>query len=262
MPRPKDQFRRSCLVCIATNPRYLPPNPHYAKGLCEKHYRQEQRKKPKCKAAGCTTRLVPGYSREGYCRMHEPLLLVEPIRTPEAMRRTLDKFVRQITPTRDGLDGLFGCWPWTGRINKVDVSPTGELRPGYGVISIDNHEWLAHRYSYGLFMGGHGNRLTLDHVCRNTLCVRPDHMMPMTSRRNSELEHRRASEQPEAVIQDLFSIKQMSVETMLRAMLQGLPIGRTTPGGGPFAYGLDGQAFEHVAGPVDYPPVTQLIRRK
>lgn len=136
------------------------------------------------------------------------------------------------------------------------------MRPGYGIISIDNHEWLAHRYSYGLFMGGHGNRLTLDHVCRNTLCVRPDHMMPMTPRRNSELEHRRAAEQPEAVIQDLVSIKQMSLETMLWAMLQGLPIGRAAPGGAPFAYGLDGQPFEHVAGPAGYPSVQQMIRRR
>lgn len=92
MVRPRDEFPRSCLRCLATNKRHVPPRRNYARGLCEKHYRQEHRKKPKCKAAGCTTRLVPGYSREGYCRMDEPLLLVEPIRTPEAMRRTLDKF--------------------------------------------------------------------------------------------------------------------------------------------------------------------------
>ncbi|WP_224094945.1 hypothetical protein [Arthrobacter sp. StoSoilB13] len=186
----------------------------------------------------------------------------QPVRTEEAMARTLDKFLSQITPTLDGLDGLFGCWPWTGRINKVVVSLTGEVRPGYGVISIDNHEWLAHRYSYGLFIGGHGNRLTLDHVCRNSLCVRPDHMVPMTSRRNSELEHHRASDTPEDVIQDLFKIKQMREDTMLWAMLQGLPISRATPGGGPFAYGLDGQPFEHMTGPANNPSIKELFRRR
>ncbi|MEV7604188.1 hypothetical protein AB0N65_01950 [Paenarthrobacter sp. NPDC089322] len=190
------------------------------------------------------------------------MLLQEPIRTPEAMARTLSNFLSQIAPTQEGLAGLFGCWPWTGRINKVGVSPTGEVRPGYGVISIDNHEWLAHRYSYGLFMGGHGNRLTLDHVCRNSLCVRPDHMVPMTSRRNSELEHHRASDTPDLVIKDLFGIKQMSEQTVLWAMLQGLPIGRATPGGEPFAYGLDGQPFENVAGPAVNPPIKQLFRRR
>lgn len=82
--------------------------------------------------------------------------------------------------------------------------------------------------------------------------------MPMTSRRNSELEHRRASEQPEAVIQDHFSIKQLSGETMLK----GLPIGRSTPDKEPFAYGLDGQPVEHAYGPLYNPPVGQLLRRR
>jgi hypothetical protein len=47
--------------------------------------------------------------------MHEPLLLQEPIRKPHATARTLATFVAGITPSSEGLDGLFGCWPWTGR---------------------------------------------------------------------------------------------------------------------------------------------------
>jgi hypothetical protein len=189
-------------------------------------------------------------------------LLREPIRKPEAIERTLEKFLSGITPGRTGLDGLFGCWPWTGRRNKVASDRTGESGPGYGVISIGNHDWLAHRFSYGYFVGGHGTRLTLDHVCRNSLCVRPDHLMPMTQRRNSELEHRRALDDPESVLRDLAKIPHMEPKVMLWAMMKGLPVGRAEPGGEPFAYGLDGEPFEHQLGPAAYPAVTELLRNK
>ncbi|WP_284991021.1 HNH endonuclease [Arthrobacter sp. efr-133-TYG-120] len=244
---------------MSTLPRHEKPRPHYANGLCEMHYRQERRKKPECKAADCKARLKPAHSRQGYCRMHEHLLLKEPLRKPEAIDRTLDNFLAGITPTLSGLPGLFGCWPWTGRRNKVALGSSGEP-VGYGVISIGNHDWLAHRYSYGNFIGGHRNGLTLDHVCRNSLCVRPDHLMPMTQRRNSELEHRRALDDPEAVLRDLAKIPEMRMETMLWAMLNGLPISRATPGGKPFAYGLDGEPFNHRSGPAEFPAVAELFR--
>lgn len=259
MARPKAQYGRGCLICISTLPRQQRGS-HYANGLCERHYRREQRKKPQCNAADCTARLRPTHSRQGYCRMHEPLLLKEPLRKPEAIARTLDKFLSGITPSRSGLEGLFGCWPWTGRRNKVVLSPDGEPAPGYGLISIGNHDWLAHRYSYGNFVGGHRNGLTLDHVCRNSLCVRPDHLMPMTQRRNSELEHRRALDDPESVLRDLTTIPNMAAGVMMWAMFKGLPVGRAEPGGEPFAYGLDGQPFVHEGGPVSYPAVRDLLR--
>ena len=260
MARPKDKFGRRCVLCMTTLPRHIAPPPHYANGLCEKHYRRARRKLPKCQAAGCGARLSKGHSRQDYCRKHEHLLLKEPIRTVEAMSRTMEKFLANITPSREGLDGLFGCWPWTGRRNKVKPGPNGEPRPGYGLISIGNHDWLAHRYSYGIFVGGHRPGLTLDHVCRNSLCVRPDHLMPMTQRRNSELEHKRAIDDPDAVLGDLAKIPQMALGTMAWAMLNRLPIGRATPGGEPFAYGLDGQPFEHLAGPANFPAVTEMFR--
>lgn len=49
---------------------------------------------------------------------------------------------------------------------------------------------------------------------------------------------------------------------MLWAMLKGLPVGRGEPGGEPFAYGLDGEPFEHELGPAAYPAVTELLRNK
>lgn len=260
MARPKAKYQRSCTLCMSTLPRHVKPGQHYADGLCEKHYRQEQRKLPQCEATDCGARLKPNQSRQGHCRMHEPLLLQEPIRKPDAIARTQDKFLAGITPSREGLDGLFGCWPWTGRRNKATRGPDGQLRPGYGLLSIGNHDWLAHRYSYNNFVGGHRPKLTLDHVCRNSLCVRPDHLMPMTQRRNSELEHRRALDDPESVLRDLAKIPHMEPLVMLWSMMKGLPVGRGEPGGEPFAYGLDGEPFEHGLGPAAYPAVTELMR--
>ena len=262
MARPKSLVPRSCLLCLVTLERHLKPPPHYAGGLCEKHYKQEQRKLPQCKADSCGARLKPKQSRQGYCRMHEPLLLQEPIRKPEAIARTLDKFLAGITPSRDGLDGLFGCWPWTGRRNKTEPGPDGKLPPGYGLLSIGNHDWLAHRYSYNNFVGGHRPNRTLDHVCGNSLCVRPDHLMPMTERRNSELEHQRALEAPDAVLRDLAKIPHMSPSVTLWATMNRLPVGRAATVGEPFAYGLDGQPFVHELGPAAYPAVTELLRNK
>lgn len=109
MARPKAKLGRSCVVCMSTLKRHVAPRPHYANGLCEMHYRKAQRKKPECQAAGCGARLAKGHSRQGHCRMHEPLLLNEPIRTAEAMARTMDRFVGEISPSREGLEGLFGC---------------------------------------------------------------------------------------------------------------------------------------------------------
>jgi hypothetical protein len=134
------------------------------------------------------------------------------------------------------------------------------MRPGYGLISIGNHDWLAHRYSYNNFVGGHRPKLTLDHVCRNSLCVRPDHLMPMTDRRNSELEHHRASDDPDAVLRDLAKIPSMQPGIVMWAMLKGLPVGRGKPGGEPFTYGLDGEAFEYELGPAAFPAVKKLFR--
>lgn len=262
MARPKARVPRSCLLCLVTLPRHIKPPPHYADGLCEKHYKQEQRKLPQCNADGCGARLKEKQSRQGYCRMHEPLLLQEPIRKPEAIARTLEKFLAGITPDGEGINGLLGCWPWTGRRNKAAPRADGTLRPGYGLLSIGNHDWLAHRYSFNNFVGGHRPKRTLDHVCGNSLCVRPDHLMPMTERRNSELEHQRALENPDSVLQDLALIPHMSPETTAWAAAHGLPVGRGKPGGEPFAYGLNGQPVEYESGPATYPAVTRLIRNK
>ena len=72
-----------------------------------------------------------------------------------------------------------GCWNWKGF-----------LRPdGYGIISIRHftrHHILVrvHRVSYELIKGRIPEGMILDHLCRNRLCVNPDHLEPVTNKEN------------------------------------------------------------------------------
>lgn len=68
-----------------------------------------------------------------------------------------------------------GCWEWVGAI-----APTG-----YGVYTGQGGGGGAHRYVYKLLVGPIPEGLTLDHLCRNRLCVRPDHLEPVTMFENT-----------------------------------------------------------------------------
>lgn len=66
------------------------------------------------------------------------------------------------------------CWEWSGT-----------LRGGkYGTISIDNRAVMAHRASYAAFVAPVPAHLEVDHLCRNTICVNPEHLQPVTPGEN------------------------------------------------------------------------------
>lgn len=59
------------------------------------------------------------------------------------------------------------CWEWT-------ASRTGS---GYGQFGARPTErWLAHRYSYTAARGPIPDGMEIDHLCRNRVCVNPDHL--------------------------------------------------------------------------------------
>jgi hypothetical protein len=59
---------------------------------------------------------------------------------------------------------------------------------GYGIFWDGKRYILAHRYSYELSGGciehKNGKRQVIDHLCRNSFCVRPDHLQSVTDRVN------------------------------------------------------------------------------
>jgi hypothetical protein len=68
-------------------------------------------------------------------------------------------------------DADSGCWIWR---SSTDGS---KIRGKYGIYFITVQ---AHRLSFELTKGPIPNGLVIDHLCRNRLCVNPDHLEAVT----------------------------------------------------------------------------------
>lgn len=142
---------------------------------CPRHYQQWYRQQPKCRADRCNKIQAGHY----YCRPHERLALST--RDSDAQAKTMRKFRSHITA-----DPITGCWLWQDATNPN----------GYGMFGTGG-TWLAHRFSYVWFFGGHAPGKVLDHLCNVTHCVRPDHLWPITNTNNISLMHQRALAGPQ-----------------------------------------------------------------
>lgn len=79
-------------------------------------------------------------------------------------------------PVPDACPALGPCWLWLS-------APRGI---GYGGFYVGNGKTaLAHRVSYELAKGPIPGGLDLDHLCRIRLCVRPEHLEPVTAQVNN-----------------------------------------------------------------------------
>ena len=66
------------------------------------------------------------------------------------------------------------CWTWTGYVTNL----------GYGRVWANGKASPAHRVVYELLVGPIPADLTIDHLCKNTRCVNPDHLEAVTMREN------------------------------------------------------------------------------
>jgi hypothetical protein len=66
------------------------------------------------------------------------------------------------------------CWEWTGSHDSL----------GYGHVSVAGKMRKAHRVSFYIANGYLLDGLTIDHLCRNRGCVRPDHLELVTHTEN------------------------------------------------------------------------------
>lgn len=81
--------------------------------------------------------------------------------------RTLSSFWERVDASGD-------CWLWTGT-----------RRPdGYGTLYVNNRHEYAHRFAYADLVGPIPAGFHLDHLCRTTSCVNPDHLEVVTPRIN------------------------------------------------------------------------------
>jgi len=60
------------------------------------------------------------------------------------------------------------------------LRPSWSTELGYARFRYKRKTQLAHRVSYDLYIGPIPAGLTLDHLCRNTSCVNPWHLEPVT----------------------------------------------------------------------------------
>lgn len=67
------------------------------------------------------------------------------------------------------------CWEWTANIG---------IGNRYGSFLLNGKKRPAHRVAWELERGPIPPGLELDHLCRNTKCVRPDHLEPVTHLEN------------------------------------------------------------------------------
>lgn len=79
------------------------------------------------------------------------------------------------------------CWNWAGAKHNSK---------GYGRFDAYGVRWLAHRYAFTLLVSDIPDGLELDHLCKNTRCVNPYHLEPVSSeehdRRTDQGAHQRA----------------------------------------------------------------------
>lgn len=143
-----------------------------SRGVCRAHYDHMKRvgeipKRP-TKAATCS---VEDCSRpplfKEYCEPHYRRWM----RTGNPIRQSLSTRFWKFVPYQPDDE----CWPWAG-------ATFGNGR--YGSFKMNGSHVMAHRMAYELSVGPIPEELTIDHLCRNTLCMNPAHLEPVTLKEN------------------------------------------------------------------------------
>ena len=71
-------------------------------------------------------------------------------------------------------DDETGCWEWQA----------SKIHKGYPRFTVCHKHILAYRFAYELLEGAVPEGLELDHLCRNSGCVNPGHLEPVTHMEN------------------------------------------------------------------------------
>jgi len=80
----------------------------------------------------------------------------------------MDKYTSKVTKTST-------CWNWTGA-----------RRGPYGCATINRKVRGIHRIFYEYYVKPIEEGMVIDHLCRNTLCVKPEHLEQVTNSENAK----------------------------------------------------------------------------
>lgn len=135
-----------------------------AKGLCRRHYKRQARRMTPgpCDVDGCENAKA---ATSGLCKSHVRLV---------GLYGTTSETVAMIVRIANGsAENANGCWVW-----QLSVSARGT---GYPLLGGGGY---AHRAAWEAYRGEIPEGLELDHLCRNSRCVNPYHLEPVTRDEN------------------------------------------------------------------------------
>ncbi len=84
-------------------------------------------------------------------------------------KSTIERFMKFVYPVTES-----GCWLWTG----------ASRTRGYGTFHLNRKNRPAHRISHEIFKGPIPEGFDIDHLCKVTCCVNPDHIEAVTVHEN------------------------------------------------------------------------------
>lgn len=139
---------------------------HQAKGLCNTHYALQWKKENPI-------------NNNAYARKYMAKNAKNQVTVEHITDRVIERFYAKVDKTDE-------CWNWTGATTAARKErPQAPARQGYGVLSVNRRPFYAHRLAMLMKQGYLTERLVVDHVCNNSLCVNPDHIEEVTNKQNS-----------------------------------------------------------------------------
>lgn len=113
------------------------------------------------------------------------------------------RFWKKVSPAPSN-----ACWIWRGAANQR----------GYGNVGREGRTYLAHRVAYELTYGPVPAGMDIDHLCRTTSCVNPEHLEPVTFLANMR---RRYAENPDERSTHCLSGHELTPENTLQVLASG-----------------------------------------
>jgi hypothetical protein len=87
---------------------------------------------------------------------------------PQVRPTAIERFTAKVQKTNT-------CWIWIGNKSSKGYGRFGNIR--------------AHRFSYEYYVGPMPKNLQIDHLCKVTSCVNPDHLEAVTLQENLRRQH-------------------------------------------------------------------------